>query len=219
MLSLVLAFAAVLAAAALGLLAWARTAPAGSPASSRLFSLAFGVFIAAGSAAIYAHLGSFTSWQEQRVDENADWLLAARITEARREARLSPGRPEAKIRLAQSLMDGGQYREALQALEEGARESGGSPEILGLMAFAMYYRDGRRITKETAAVISRALAMDPVEAQSRMLLGQDAYLNGRYPEAVSHWKRLLDSHTVPERERALRNAIANAESRMARKAN
>ena len=38
-------------------------------------------------------------------------------------------------------------------------------------------------------------------------------MHQRYDEAVSHWKMLLDAGVAPAQQRALRNAIANAESR------
>lgn len=49
-----------------------------------------------------------------------------------------------------------------------------------------------------------------------MLLGQDAFLNGRYAEAVGHWRMLLDAGAAPDKERALKTAIAKAEARMTR---
>ena len=50
-----------------------------------------------------------------------------------------------------------------------------------------------------------------------MLLAEDAYFGGRYAEAAAQWRLLLDAKAAPDKEQALRKAIANAESRMARK--
>jgi cytochrome c-type biogenesis protein CcmH/NrfG len=82
---------------------------------------------------------------------------------------------------------------------------------------AMYYRDGRRLTDKTREVIARVFELDELEVQTRMLLGQDAYLNGRFEEAIKEWKLLVDARIAPEKENALLNAIANAERRIVRK--
>ena len=58
--------------------------------------------------------------------------------------------------------------------------------------------------------------MNPLEVRTRMLLGQDAFLNGRYAEAVGHWRMLLDAGAASDKERALKTAIAKAEARMTR---
>ena len=69
------------------------------------------------------------------------------------------------------------------------------------------------ITAETHRVIERALSINALDVQTRMLLGEDAFMHQRYDEAVSHWKMLLDAGVAPAQQRALRNAIGNAESR------
>ena len=90
------------------------------------------------------------------------------------------------------------------------------PELLGIKVFAQYYRDGRQFAPETQAAVGRVFDMNPLEVRTRMLLGQDAFLNGRYAEAVGHWRMLLDAGAAPDKERALKTAIAKAEARMTR---
>ena len=111
------------------------------------------------------------------------------------------------------LYEAGQYDEAVEVFNEFIKVGGESAEALGRLARAMYYRDARVITAETHRVIERALSINALDVQTRMLLGEDAFMHQRYDEAVSHWKMLLDAGVAPAQQRALRNAIANAESR------
>lgn len=69
------------------------------------------------------------------------------------------------------------------------------------------------MSDEARSAADKALALNKLDVQTRMLLGQDAFLNARYAEAIAQWRMLLDSGAAPAQERALRNAIANAESR------
>ena len=69
---------------------------------------------------------------------------------------------------------------------------------------------------ETQVAVGRVVDMYSLEVRTRMLLGQDAFLNGRYAEAVGHWRMLLDAGAAPDKERALKTAIAKAEARMTR---
>ena len=101
----------------------------------------------------------------------------------------------------------------VEVFNEFIKVGGESAEALGRLARAMYYRDARVITAETHRVIERALSINALDVQTRMLLGEDAFMHQRYDEAVSHWKMLLDAGVAPAQQRALRNAIANAESR------
>lgn len=183
------------------------------------FIAGFGIVLLALSVGVYASLGRWGDWQTQKVDEDIDYLLAARITEARRNVEMAPQDYAARRSLALVSLEAGRYEEAVAALDEAIRLGGEQADLLGLKAFGMYYRDGRTINPETRAVIDRALARNPYEVQTRMLLGEDAFFRGQYPEAIQEWRLLLESGAAPGREKALKNAIANAKDRMARKLN
>ena len=110
----------------------------------------------------------------------------------------------------------GRYEDAVSAIDRSISIAGETPELLGIKVFAQYYRDGRQFAPETQAAVGRVFDMNPLEVRTRMLLGQDAFLNGRYAEAVGHWRMLLDAGAAPDKERALKTAIAKAEARMTR---
>ena len=143
-------------------------------------TVGFAVLVLASSVAVYAGFGRYADWQNEQTGVETNYMLAAKIAEA--------------------LYEAGQYGEAVEVFNEFIRVGGESAEALGRLARAMYYRDARVITAETHRVIERALSINALDVQTRMLLGEDAFM-------------LLDAGVAPAQQRALRNAIANAESR------
>ena len=181
-----------------------------------VFITGFGVVLLASSLCVYATLGRWGDWQTAQVDHDVDYLLAAKVTEARRQVQFAPNSASAQRNLAQTYLEAGKYEDAVTVIDKLLSLSGDQPDVLGMKVFAQYYRDGRQFTPETRLVIDRVLALEPLEVQTRMLLGQDAYLNGRYAEAVREWRTLLDAGAAPGKERALKNAIAKAEAQLTR---
>ncbi|MDY6010533.1 MAG: tetratricopeptide repeat protein [Duodenibacillus sp.] len=181
--------------------------------NDRLFVAGFCAVLLALSASVYGTLGRWADWQTQRIDNDAAHLLTAKITEAQRRVKNMPGNSVARMQLAEAYFEAGQYARAVDAYDECLKLDGGRAETLGKKAYALWYRDGRKLTQESRSVIDAALAKNPLEVQTLMLLGQDAYMRERWSEAIGYWKRLLDSGAARAQERALLTAIANAESR------
>ena len=206
-LDVLIAAAAVLFAAMLG--AYALR----SKTRSVPLTAGFAVLVFASSVVVYAGFGRYADWQNEQTGVETNYMLAAKIAEARRMVKNMPGNAQAQSELAEALYEAGQYDEAVEVFNELLKVGGESAEALGRLARAMYYRDARVITAETRRVIERALSINALDVQTRMLLGEDAFMHKRYDEAVSHWKMLLDAGVAPAQQRALRNAIANAESR------
>ena len=176
-------------------------------------TVGFAVLVLASSVAVYAGFGRYADWQNEQTGVETNYMLAAKIAEARRMVKNMPNNARAQSELAEALYEAGQYGEAVEVFNEFIKVGGESAEALGRLARAMYYRDARVITAETHRVIERALSINALDVQTRMLLGEDAFMHQRYDEAVSHWEMLLDAGVAPAQQRALRNAIANAESR------
>ena len=206
-LDVLIAAAAVLFAAMLG--AYALR----SKTRSVPLTAGFAVLVFASSVVVYAGFGRYADWQNEQTGVETNYMLAAKIAEARRMVKNMPGNAQAQSELAEALYEAGQYDEAVEVFNELLKVGGESAEALGRLARAMYYRDARVITAETRRVIERALSLNALDVQTRMLLGEEAFMHKRYDEAVSHWKMLLDAGVAPAQQRALRNAIANAESR------
>lgn len=180
-------------------------------ASEKAFTCVCAVLLSVGSLAVYATVGRPLDWNRQAVDPSIDYQIAGKIAQLKRKVRENPDDAAAQIELAAAYFDGGRYADAADALDASLAISGPVAAVLGMKAQALYYRDGRTIQEQTRKALDRALEADPLEVQARMLLGQDAYFNGRYDEAIGHWRLLLDNHAAPGREGALKNAIEKAE--------
>lgn len=180
---------------------------------SKPMTAGFAVLVLASSVAVYAGFGRYADWQNEQRGVETNYMLAAKIAEARRMVKNMPKNARAQSELAEALYEAGQYGEAVEVFNELIKVGGERADALGRLARAMYYRDARVMTAETRRVIERALTINALDVQTRMLLGEDAFMHERYDEAVSHWKMLLDAGVAPAQQRALRNAIANAESR------
>lgn len=181
-----------------------------------MFIMGFGCVLLVSSLCVYATLGRWGDWQKAEVDHDVDYLLAAKVNEARRQVTFAPDSVSAQREFAQISLEVGQYEDAVKAIDKMLSLVGDQPDLLGMKVFAQYYRDGRQFTPETRLVIDRVLTMNPLEVQTRMLLGQDAFLNGRYAEAIQEWRTLLDAGAAPEKAQALKNAIAKAEAKLKR---
>ena len=151
-------------------------------------TVGFAVLVLASSVAVYAGFGRYADWQNEQTGVETNYMLAAKIAEARRMVKNMPNNARAQSELAEALYEAGQYGEAVEVFNEFIRVGGESAEALGRLARAMYYRDARVITAETHRVIERALSINALDVQTRMLLGEDAFMHQRYDEAVSHWQ-------------------------------
>lgn len=211
---------ALCAAVAMGVL-WMGALRSGETVSQTAKSIvaALGLALVCVSTGVYAWLGRPGDFSEQRLDADVGYLRAAKLNEARRTAELAEGSAAAQRQLALAHLDVGSYEDAVQALDRAIAIEGEHPDLLGLKVFALYYRDGRKFSEGTKRLVELVLAKNPYEVQTRMLLGQDAFMHGRYEAAVREWKLLLDAGVAPEKTRALRNAVANAEARMAHQEN
>lgn len=163
---------------------------------------------------IYSQTGRYSDWDQGKLDEHIDYLVAADITKALRHVDDKPKNPLALMSLAQAYSAGGKYGDAVQTLDKLLALVGEDAEVLGAKANALYYRDGRQITAETQAVIVQALAIMPFEPQTRMLQATDEYLHGRYLEAIDHWQALLSQPTAEINREAILNAIGKAQSKL-----
>lgn len=164
--------------------------------------------------AIYSQTGRYTDWDQGKIDENIDYLVAADITKALRRVDEDPQNSLALMSLAQAYSAGGLYGDAVQTLDRLLVLVGEDAEVLGAKANALYYRDSRQITQETQQVITQALTIAPLEPQTRMLLATDAYLHARYQEAIDHWQALLVQPTAEINREAILNAIGKAQSKL-----
>ena len=150
-----------------------------------------GLFIISVSALLYLTIGSYEKLDSAQVDYNIDYLLVADINKGQKLAEENPGDPVVLLGLAQSYIDGGLYSDAIATLDQLLVIDNQNSEALGLKATSMYYRDDRVINMDTSLVIARALTLHHEELNTRLLMANDAYLNGNYQKAISNWEIVL----------------------------
>ncbi|HAY92436.1 tetratricopeptide repeat protein [Shewanella sp.] len=184
------------------------------PNMSSKVPFAMGIVLVLLTLAIYSQTGRFRDWDQGRIDENIDYLVAAEITKASRWAQSEPQNTLALMSLAQAYNAGGLYSDAVLTLDKLLEIGGDDAEVLGAKANALYYRELRQMTPETQEVIAKALALSPFEPQTHMLLAGDAYLHARNQEAIDHWQLLLKHNGDSINREAIDNAIAKAQSKM-----
>ncbi|WP_211085994.1 tetratricopeptide repeat protein [Shewanella oncorhynchi] len=184
------------------------------PNMSSKVPFAMGIVLVLLTLAIYSQTGRFRDWDQGRIDENIDYLVAAEITKASRWAQSEPQNTLALMSLAQAYNAGGLYSDAVLTLDKLLEIGGEDAEVLGAKANALYYRELRQMTPETQQVITKALALSPFEPQTHMLLAADAYLHARNQEAIDHWQLLLKNNADSINREAIDNAIAKAQSKM-----
>lgn len=182
--------------------------------ANRLYPSLMVIVLVTLSLAIYALCGRFNDWDNGRINEQINYLVAADITKGRQQVDINPDDEVALLNLAESYAAGGMYAESVQTLTQLLLLNGNDAELLGMQATSMYYRDGRVITPDTSVVIAKALALQSNELQTRLLLATDAYLNGNYQKAMSNWQQLLTNNNQPFNRDAINNAINKAQQKL-----
>lgn len=163
---------------------------------------------------IYSQIGRFNDWNKGFIDENIDYLIAADINKNAQAASEMPNNKIALLNLAYAYTEGGLYRESVITLDKLlAIET--DAEVLGMKANALYYRDGRDMSAEVLDVIAQALALDPNEVQSLLLMATHAYLNRDFQQAIVYWQQLLNSDNPSINRASINNAILKAEQKIA----
>ncbi|ADN75881.1 formate-dependent nitrite reductase, NrfG protein [Ferrimonas balearica DSM 9799] len=163
---------------------------------------------------LYGQLGRYGDWDQGNVDHRVGYLLQKTINEDRLALDANPNSPERYLKLARSHAAGGQYEQAVTVMDQLLALTTPQPAWLGLKASYLYYRDGRAFGEDARALVEQALALDSADVSTRMFLANQAYLSGRYEEAIGHWQVLLTSNKDDVNRAAIGNAISRAQARL-----
>lgn len=166
------------------------------------------------ASALYEELGRFSDWQDAKVETHIDPRLAAKITEARREVLRFPDSADKKIELGRLLLQGGRFGDSAEVFEQAIAQNPQRADLYGLKARALYYANGRKITEEVRQSIDAAQTLKPTEAESTMLVAEDAYRRGDYRVAVEEWQKVLKSGSAGINREAVANAVRNAQTKL-----
>jgi len=117
--------------------------------------------------------------------------------------------------LGQASIAVGDFEQAISAFDQVIRIEGQQADLLGAKAQAMYYKNNQKITPEIQQIIDKALALDPVDPSTNVLLGMDSFIHQDYPKAIHYWQSVVDSGKENINAEALLGAINEARSRLA----
>ncbi|MBU2894294.1 c-type cytochrome biogenesis protein CcmI [Colwellia sp. D2M02] len=121
---------------------------------------------------------------------------------------------EAWYNLGQTFVVVGEFDAAIKSFEQVIRIEGEHADLLGAIAQAHYYKNDQQINEIVQHYIDKSLALDANDASTNILLGMHNFLGENYPQAISHWQRVIDANKQGVNIAALKEAVAEANNRM-----
>ena len=192
---------------------------------SIIWPVSISLFILVFSFALYNKIGAFEQLsQPQQVnvqeqmeqDERArQQETLARVAQLRQKISEEPKNADAWYSLGQALVGLGDFNGAIAAFAKVEEIDGPHADIYGAMAQATYYRDNQEITAESQILIDKALALDPLDPSTNILLGMHSFMHQEYAQAIKYWQPIIDSGRSNVNSQALQEAVNEAKNRLA----
>lgn len=190
---------------------------------SLLWPIGIAVSIVALSSYTYVSLGAYQQISSPVVMANVDansglttqQVLAERLQMLQQEVKSNPTNAQAWYSLGQAHIANGDFDNAVHAFDRVIEQAGEHAEILGPKAQAMYYKNNQQISPKIQTVIDKALALDPLDASTNILLGMDSFTRGKFADAVRFWEIVLNNSQSGLSNDALAGAIAEAKNQLA----
>jgi len=140
--------------------------------------------------------------------------MEAVVSRLRERLKDQPDNDEGWYMLARTLVNMGEYEEAVGAFSRLADRYPQDASLLSYQAESMYLADARQLTPRVRKVIDATLALQPDSVNVLEMLGMDAYVNGRYAEAIGYFERILVQDISAERADMLKQGIAEARNNL-----
>ena len=195
-----------------------KRAPLKASASGRLAVPLVMLAVVVASVLWYQHEGAegdlalMAVRQEVMSDpEGSPEMLIARLEE---QAARQPENPNVWSMLFPLYRDGGQGREAIDALERLIEIEGRHPQLLAQLAQIEFFVAGRRLTDRVQELVDETLEKNSSEPTVLGLLGIEAFDRGAYQEAIDNWRRAIAGMSDPASGEALRQGIQIAQQRL-----
>ena len=125
-----------------------------------------------------------------------------------------PENSDAWYGLGQAFVNIGEFDKAIESFDQVIRIEGEKAELLGAKAQAYYYKDGQKMSSNVQALIDKALAIDPTDASTNILIGMHNFMNENYLIAIKHWETVIHSSNQNVNIQALNEAVAEAKNRL-----
>ncbi|NMH67124.1 c-type cytochrome biogenesis protein CcmI [Shewanella salipaludis] len=140
-------------------------------------------------------------------------LMAQRVQMMEAQVRAEPDNSQAWFTLGHAYISVNRFDDAVKAFDTVMKLVGTHAELIGPKATALYYKAGQQMTPEIQGLIEQALALDPQDPSTLLLVGMNAFFDADYDQAVNAWQAILNSDRQDVDREALINAIATAKMR------
>jgi len=178
-----------------------------------VFAFSFGFYLKSdGYEQLNAQEGEVNKQGHQSLDKEQQ--LNVQIQALKNKIEQDPEDANTWYELGQILVGVGDFDNAINAFDRVIDIEGEHADILGAKAQANYYRNDQKIDENVQALIDRALALDPADPSTNILLGMHNFMNQNYQHAIDYWQRVVDSGRKTVNIGALKEAIAEAKNRL-----
>ncbi len=182
------------------------------PISLTLFVLVFSVIG-------YQKLGSYDQVllaQQQQEQQTATTQQShQQVTHLIEQLKKNPNDSDLWYQLGQVLIASGEFEKADKAFDQIIKIEGEKADVYGAKAQAQYYAAEQQITPQVQQTIDHALALDPNDPATNILLGMHAYTQQDYQQAITFWQKVIDEARDNVNIAALKQAVTDAQSRLA----
>jgi len=179
------------------------------------------LFVLVFSIAFYLNSGAYQNLtNNERVSaeqpNNLDQQQQAinKIKELQQLTISEPENSDAWYSLGQALVAIGEFKSAIKAFDQVVNIEGEHADILGVKAQAAYYDNDQQIDSTVQQLIDKALALDPLDSSTNILLGMHNFINQNYQDSIIYWQKVVDSARPNVNINALSEAINEAKSRL-----
>ncbi len=148
--------------------------------------------------------------EDKPVRALSDEQLQRMVEQSAAQVKKAPGDAAAWAMLAHSYDMLGKFAESSKAYATLARLMPKDAQVLADYADALAVANGRSLAGEPAALVKKALALDPRNLKALALAGTAAYERKDAAEAIAYWQRALAASPDPAFRQQIESSIAEA---------
>lgn len=154
------------------------------------------------------------SFQQQQAEMDNEARNERYILNLQQRLRDNPNDGELWYELGQAYALNNDFEAAMVCYRNAQSVLGEKPAILGAMATVDYYQNKQRLSEQAQMWIAQALAKDPKDSASLLLLASDSFLQNDFDKALHYWRVVLDSDNDAINRRAIIQSMVMAEQRL-----
>ncbi len=166
---------------------------------------------------LYQQWGAYDAmvFQQKMEDPESRQNLPELLSDLETVLETRPDNVQGWYMLAHGYLSEQRYEDAAAAFSEVLKRNNEDPEIMSQYAQAKLLANDNKMTPEVAAMVERALALDPDNRTALGMHGIAVFEKGEYREAVRVWQALLNGTISESGRQALIAGIEQAKQRLA----